>query len=211
MNRSGLLWIMGLRASTPELGHATMRRALGGFRHVAAGQAGNIEARGKARALALTQEPVVQILPRQGVTAGVGAFTFRVRNSGVVDVVDFKIFEEYFVAINTKELIQPVGRANIDSNSTINTLRAGEEKTFDIDFSYLYEPIADVNKAPMRILKLSFTYRRKIDDREFSKSKLYWITGDGDSLTDFDALGTVSNSIMVTERIKSALSEPARQ
>jgi hypothetical protein len=205
MNRSGLLWIMGLRASSPELGHETLRRALDGLRHVAAGQAGNIEARGRARALALTQEPVVQILPRQVASGDVGAFTFRVLNSGVVNVVDFEIFEEYFVAKNTKELIQPVGRANINPNSTIDALRAGEEEAFGIDFSHLYEQMADANKAPMGILKLSFAYRRKIDGREFSKSKLYWITGNGDSLTDFDALGTVSNNIMLTERIKSIL------
>jgi hypothetical protein len=123
----------------------------------------------------------------------------------VVNVVDFKTFGEYFVTRNTKELIQPVGRTDINPNSTIAELRAGREEAFDIDLSYLHEPIADVNKVPMRILKLSFTYRRKIDDMEFSKSKLYWITGNGDSLTDFDALGTASNSIMVTERIKSIL------
>ena len=57
----------------------------------------------------------------------------------------------------------------------------------------------------MRILKLSFKYRRKIDGTEFSTSKLYWITGNGDSLTDFDALSTVSNNIMVIEGIKSIL------
>ena len=205
MNRSGLLWIMGLLASSPELGHETLRRSLDGFRHVAAGQAGNLEAHGKARALALTREPVVQILPRQVVNGDAGAFTFRVLNAGVVNVVDVEIFEEYFVATDTRELIQPVGRANINPNSTINALRAGKEETFDINFSYFYEKVADVNKAPMRILKLSFKYRRKIDGTEFSTSKLYWITGNGDSLTDFDALSTVSNNIMVTERLKSIL------
>jgi tetratricopeptide (TPR) repeat protein len=205
MNRSGLLWIMGLRASSPELGHETMRRALNGFRHVAVGQAGNIEARGRVRALALTQEPVVQILPRRVVSGDVGAFTFRLLNSGVVNVVDFEISEEYFAATDTKELIQPVGRANINPNRTINALRAGKEATFDINFSYLYEQIADVDKAPKKILKLSATYRREIDSTEFSTSRLYWITGNGDSLTEFDALSTASNNIMVTERIKSIL------
>jgi len=205
MNRSGLLWIMGLRASSPELGHETMRRALYGLRRVAARQAGNIEAHGRARALALTQEPVIQILPRQAVSDNVGAFTFRVLNAGVVNVVDFEILEEHFVARNTKALIQPFGRANIDPNRTIGALRAGEEETFDIDFSYLYEQISDVKKAPMRILKLSFAYRRGIDRTEFSTSKLYWITGNGDSLTDFDALSTASNSVIMTERIKSIL------
>jgi hypothetical protein len=205
MNRSGLLWIMGLRASSPKLGRETMRRALDGFRHVAAGQAGNIEAHGRARALALTREPVIQILPRHDFSSGGGSFTFRVLNSGVVNVVDFKTFEEYFVTRNTKELIQPVGRAGINPNSTIDALRAGEEDTFDIDFSHLHEQIANVNKVPMGILKLSFTYRRKIDGMEFSKSKLYWITGNGDSLTDFDALDMAPNNIMLTERIKSIL------
>jgi tetratricopeptide (TPR) repeat protein len=205
MNRSGLLWIMGLQASSRALGHETMRRALDGFRHVAAQQAGNIEARGRARALALTQEPAVRILPRQVVSGDVGAFTFKVLNSGVVNVVDFEIFEEYFVARNSKAPIQPVGRASINPSSTIKALRAGKEKTFDIDFAYLYEQIADVDTAPMRILKLSFAYRREIDGKEFSTSKLYWITGNGDSLTDFDALDTASNRIMVTERIKSFL------
>ena len=203
MNRSGLLWIMGLRASSPELGHEAMRRALYGFRHVAARQAGNIEAHGRARALALTQEPVIQILPRQLVSGDLGAFTFRVLNTGTVNVVDFEIFAEHFVARNTESLIQPTGRANIKANRTISAIRAGKEETFDINFSHLFERISDVNEAPMRILKLSFTYRRGIDGTEFSTSKLYWITENGDSLTDFDALSTVSNSIMMTERIKS--------
>jgi tetratricopeptide (TPR) repeat protein len=205
MNRSGLLWIMGLRASSPESGHETLRRALDGFRHVAAGQGGNIEAPGRRRALAITREPVVQILPRQVVSGDVGAFRFSVLNSGVVDLVDLEIIGEYFVARNTKELIEPVGRANIDPSSTINALRAGEEEAFDIDFAYLVEQIADVDKDPMRILRLSFTYRRKIDDGEYSTSKLYWITGNGDSLMDFDVLGTAPNGILVTERIKSIL------
>ena len=211
MNRSGLLWIMGLQASSTELGHETLRRALDGFRHVAAGQAGNVEAHGRARALAITREPVVRILPRQVVSGNLGSFTFRALNSGVVNVVGFEIFEEYFVATNTVELIRPVGPANLDPNSTITALRAGEEERFDIDFSYLAEQITDVKKEPLRILKLSFTYQRKIDDKEFSTSKLYWITGNGDSLTDFDAPGTVSDNIMITERIKSLLSAPALQ
>ena len=59
------------------------------------------------RALALTQEPVVQILPRRVVGGDVGAFTFRVLNTGVVTVADVEIFEEYFVATDTRELIQP--------------------------------------------------------------------------------------------------------
>ncbi len=159
----------------------------------------------KRGALALTREPVIQILPRQVVNGDADAFTFRVLNAGVVTVVDVEIFEEYFVATDTRELIQPVGRANVNSNSTISTLRAGKEETFEINFSYFYEKIADVNKAPMRILRLSFKYRRKIDGTEFSTSKLYWITENDDSLTDFDALSTVSNNIMMTERIKSIL------
>jgi len=182
-----------------------MRRALYGFRHVAARQAGNVEAHGRARALALTRDPVVQILPRQVVSGDLGAFTFRVLNAGVVNVVDFEIFEEYFVARTTRELIQPIGRATINPNRTIGALLAGEEEIFDINFSHLYEQVADVDKAPMRILKLSATYRREIDSTEFSTSKLYWITGNGDSLAGFDAPGTASNSIMMTERIKSIL------
>ena len=209
MNRSGLLWIMGLQASSSELGHETLRRALDGFRHVAAGQAGNIEAHGRARALAITREPVVRILPSQVVSGDLGAFSFRALNSGVVNVVGFEIFEEYFVAINTKELIRPVGRANVNPNSTFTVLRAGKEETFDIDFSFLAEQNADVNQAPLRILRLLFTYRREIDDKEFSTSKLYWISENGDSLMDFDAPGTLSDNIMVTERIKSLLNAPA--
>jgi hypothetical protein len=196
---------MGLRASSPELGHETLTRALNGFRHVAVGQAGNLEAHGRARALALTQKPEVQILPRQIVNGDLGAFTLRVLNSGVVDLVDLEISEEYFVARNTKEPIQPIWRAKVAPNSTIKALRAGEEETFDIDFSYLYAQAPDVGEVPMRILKLAFSYRREIDDAEFSTSKLYWITGNSDSLTDFDELGTVFDSIMVTERIKRTL------
>jgi hypothetical protein len=196
---------MGLRASSPESGREAMRRALYGFRHVAARQAGNVEAHGRARALALTRDPVVQILPRQVVSGDVGAFTFRVLNAGVVNVVDFEISEEYFVAENTRERIQPIGRASINRSRTIGALRAGEEETFDINFSDLYEQVADVDKAPMKILKLSATYRRQVDSTEFSTSELYWISGKGDSLVDFDAPGTASNSIMMTERIKSIL------
>ena len=129
----------------------------------------------------------------------------------MVNVVGFEISEEYFVATNTKELVRPVGRANVNPNSTFTALRAGEEETFDIDFSYLVEQIVGANKSPMGILKLSFTYRREIDSEEFSTSKLYWITGKGVSLSDFDAPGAVSNNIMVTERIKSILSAPAVQ
>jgi hypothetical protein len=77
------------------------------------------------------------------------------------------------------------------------------------DGKHLAEQNAHVNKTPLRILKLSFTYRREIDDTEFSISKLYWISENGDSLTDFDAPGTVSDNIMVTERIKSLLNAPA--
>ncbi len=211
MNRSGLLWIMGLQASSPELGHETLRRALIGFRHVAAEQAGNAEAHGRARALAMTREPVVQIFPSQVVSGDLAAFPFRVLNSGVVNVVDFEISGEYFVRLNSKKLIQPVGRANINPDSTIGALRAGEEKTFDVGFSKLVEQVAAIDEAPMRILKLSFTYQREIDGTEFSTSRLYWITGNGNSLTDFDALDTASNIIMVTERIKSILSAPAGQ
>jgi tetratricopeptide (TPR) repeat protein len=205
MNRSGLLWIMGLRASSPELGREAMRRALYGFRHVAARQAGNVEAHGRARALALTREPVVQILPRQVVGGDAGAFTFRVLNAGVVNVVDFEITGEYFVATNTKALIQPIGRATINPDGTLGALRAGAEETFDINFSHLVEQISDVDKGPTKILKLSAAYRREIDSTEFSTSRLYWITGNGDSLTEFDALSTASNNIMLTERIKSIL------
>lgn len=211
MNRSGLLWIMGLQASSPELGQETLRRALIGFRHVAAEQAGNVEAHGRARALAMTREPVVQILPSQVVSGDLAAFPFRVLNSGVVNVVNFEISGEYFVRQNTKKLIQPVGRANINPDSTIGALRAGEEKTFDVGFSKPVEQVAAIDEAPMRILKLSFTYQREIDGTEFSTSRLYWITGNGNSLTDVDALDTASNIIMVTERIKSILSAPAGQ
>jgi tetratricopeptide (TPR) repeat protein len=205
MNRSSLLWIMGLRAPSPQLGHETLRRSIKGFRHVAAGQAGNIEAHGRARALTLTREPVIRILPQQAVSGDAGAFTFRVFNAGVVAVVDVEIFEEYLIATDTRELIQPVGRASVNPSSTIKALRAGKEETFDINFSHFHAKIANVNKAPMRILKLSLKYRRKIDGTEFSASKLYWITGNGGSLTDFDSLSTASDNIMMTERIKSAL------
>jgi len=154
---------------------------------------------------------VVQILPPQVASGDLAAFSFRVLNSGVVNVVNFKISGEYFVRENTKKLIQPVERANINPNSTIGALRAGEEETFDVGFSNLVEQVVAIDEVPMKILKLSFTYQREIDGTGFSTSRLYWITGSGNSLTDFDALDTTSNTIMVTERIKSILSAPAIQ
>ena len=87
---------------------------------------------------------------------------------------------------------------------TISALRAGEEGTFDIDFAYFYEKIADINKAPMRILRLSFEYRREIDGRDFSARKLYLIAGNGDLLVDFDAQDTVIDFLGV-ERLKRRL------
>jgi hypothetical protein len=151
------------------------------------------------RQVSLAQDPVVRIVPEEGIKGEVGFFELYVLNSGISDLTDVRIYEDYFVSMTVEDgpiTLHRFGSFSVKPNTLIPSLKGGEKKTFSIDFRSIQGRMSefyasDVKGHRMMIVRLLVKFRRSDDGKEFSHSKAYIILGHCDQLLDHDERGVV--------------------
>jgi hypothetical protein len=150
-----------------------------------------------AKQIELSQEPIVRILPENQVEGLVANFSLQIKNYSMSDLVDIRIFTDYFIAISKgKEEISLIsfGTTSSQPNHKISDLTANELKVFNIEFNTTLEQMneyynSDFKGQRMKLVRLIIEYERKVDGKRFIYKKAYIIAGHGDYLIDSDERG----------------------
>jgi hypothetical protein len=164
----------------------------------------------------LTQDPVIRILPEEDVHGDRARFDLEVSNTGIGDVSDLKIYEDYFIVFKSEErgiIFHKIGFMMVKPNEHILSLKRGEKQAFKLEFSEDHERMVELwedesmKGGRMMIVRLKITYRRAEDGKKFVTSKIYGIDLSGTFLIDYDERGLPpfpSGNISLSE-IKQAL------
>jgi len=162
--------------------------------------------------LALSQEPAVRVVPEKMVKGNeVASFVLSLKNAGLSDIVDIEIYEDYFVLPNLPDRSVSLHRFGIFStqpNHVISSVKKGQTKDFQIEFKethkQMLEFISGANGFKMKILRLIIRYKREIDGREFSFSKVFFIDLSGKFLLDSYPKG-FKDEFFPIEEVKAVL------
>ena len=147
----------------------------------------------------LQQDPILKINPNKWSIKGkdIGIFDLSIQNTGISDVTNVRIFEDYFIVVKNEYLtLYRIGPYAVTSDQKIDSIDRGEEKTFQINFSNLMSQIDniytsnDMNGTKYRIVKIKTKFEREIDKKEFSFDTFYVIAGHGDMLLSKDQRNT---------------------
>lgn len=159
------------------------------------------------------QKPTVRIFPDSMVKGEIGLFTLSISNTGLSDVTNIGIYEDYFVSITSKEkstIFYPFGPL-LTPKTVIQSLKRGKTKDFQINFKNGYKNMEkfynnNVSGSRMRIVRLTVRYERKVDGKKFSLLKAYLIAGSGDALFDQSERGMTNPYFPITfDQIKALL------
>jgi len=165
------------------------------------------------RQTALVQNPVVRVLPEEEVYGEVAKFDLEIKNTGIADVGDLKIYEDYFVSLTPpKGLItfNRFGLIILKPDKIIPVLNRGESQPFQIEFRDVHKQmtqfyLSEVKGPRMMVARLLIKYRRLEDGKEFRTSKAYVIAGHGDLMLDYDERGVSSPGGPTFSDIKQVL------
>ena len=149
--------------------------------------------------VSLTQDPVIRILPEEDVKGNIGLFDLYLLNSGLSDLVDIRIYEDYFVSLTSQGgpiTLHRFGPFSVKPKTVILSLSQGEKRKVSIDFRTIHDKmtefyVSDIKGHRMMIVRLLVKFRRSDDGKQFSHSKAYVIAGHGDYLLDHDERGMV--------------------
>jgi hypothetical protein len=141
------------------------------------------------RQLQASTDPVLHVLPVKFVhaTSGkAGMFDFTIQNASPSDLVDVDIYDDYFYAFNanSNQLQLYVATPGlIIHEGPLSTLRSHSQTNFSISFTNnlaFMEELRKSHREPCRglYLRLRADYRRSVDGRHFSTTKLYSVTPD---------------------------------
>lgn len=165
------------------------------------------------RQVALTQDPIVRILPEEDVKGEIAKFTLEIVNTGIADVSDVRIYADYFVSLTAPQgpiTLNRFGMMVLKPDIHISSLKRGEKSSFNLEFRDVHKRMAefytsDIKGHRMMLVRLLFKYRRVEDGKEFKSSKAYTIAGHGDMLIDYDERGISSPTGPSFSQIKQIL------
>jgi hypothetical protein len=149
------------------------------------------------RQVALTQNPIVTILPEENVEGEEAKFNLDLVNTGVTDVYDIRIYEDYFGCLTPPQgptTFHKFGVMIMAPNTHIPSLKQGEKCAFKLEFHEIYKEMAafwqsDIKAFKMTIVRLLVKYKRSGDGKEFRTYKAYIIALGGSLLLDHDERG----------------------
>ncbi|MBL7198058.1 MAG: hypothetical protein ISS47_08155 [Candidatus Omnitrophica bacterium] len=161
---------------------------------------------------ALQQDPILKINPNEWSIKGKsqGVFNLTLYNTGVSDVSNIRIFEDYFVPATDNPLaLYRVGSYVVIEDQRIDFLEKGKNAVFQIQFKNILEQMTELLKDKKgnqyRIVRLKIKFNREIDKKEFSFNQFYIIAGSGDMLVGEDERGTLGLGVIPLEQIKRTL------
>lgn len=167
------------------------------------------------RQVALTQDPVIRVLPEEAVEGDIAKFDLEVINTGVPDVSDVRIYEDYFVSLTPPQGPITLTRFGLTGNGPktdlqIANLKRGEKRAFKLEFPEIHKNmtefyLSEIKGHRMMIVRLLLKYRRSDDGKEFKTAKAYIIAGHGDALFDYDERGISSPAGPSFSEIKRVL------
>lgn len=144
----------------------------------------------------LQQDPILKISPNKWSIRGEseGAFNLELYNTGISDVSNIRIFEDYFIPATDNPLsLSRIGIYNVTEDQKIDFLQEGESIIFKIDFKDTLKEMSELlqNKRgdKYKIIRLRVKFDREIDKKEFCFSQFYVIAGHGDVLIGEDKRG----------------------
>jgi len=146
--------------------------------------------------LSLQEDPVVKILPEDNAKGKIGDFELSIMNSGLSDIIDVGIYEDYYVALAEKDspmILYRFGILSVRPNIEIKHLSMAEDEKFHIQFAKTLTEMQKfyldkkVKGQRMMIVRIKANYTRKLDGKKFSFSKVFIIAGHGDVLLDYDS------------------------
>ncbi|MCX5697397.1 MAG: isoprenylcysteine carboxylmethyltransferase family protein [Candidatus Omnitrophica bacterium] len=163
--------------------------------------------------LALSQEPVIRVVPEKTVIGNnVASFTLSLKNAGLSNIIDIEIYEDYFVAQKLPDKpisLNRFGIFSIQPNHIIPVIKKGEAKDFQIEFKEIHKQMLDFFLSDAKgykagLLRLIVRYNREIDGREFSFAKVFFIDFSGKVLLDSYPRG-IEQEFFSIEEVKAAL------
>jgi len=165
------------------------------------------------RQAALTQDPVIRVLPEEDVKGEIAKFYLEIANTGIADVSDVRIYEDFFVSLTPPQgpiTLNRFGAMVTKPDTYIPSLKRGEKHSFNLEFSDVHKMMtefytSEIKGHRMMIVRLLLKYRRSEDGKEFKSSKAYIIAGHGDVLFDYDERGISSPAGPSFSQIKQVL------
>jgi len=163
--------------------------------------------------LALSQEPSIRVVPEKTVKGNdIASFRLSLKNAGLSNISDIEIYEDYFVAQKLPDkpvLLYRFGIFSIQPNHIISAIKKGQIKDFQIEFKEPHKQmldffLSDTKGFKTKLLRLIVRYKRDIDGREFSLSKVFFIDFSGKFLLDSYPRG-VEQEFFPAEEVKAAL------
>lgn len=164
--------------------------------------------------LSLSQDPVIEIMPKESVQGEIGEFKLWLHNIGLSDVKEIEIYEDYFVSLTPKSKniqLYRFGPFITKPNSILPYLAFNDSISFNISFKDYHKDMtefytSDAKGHRMMIAKLQVKFHRILDGKSFSISKAYIIAGHGDYLIDYNTEREIKfQDIPTFEEIKSIL------
>lgn len=146
------------------------------------------------------------------VKGAVGEFELTLNNLNLAVLHDIRIYEDYFITKtldNNSIQLNSIGIFSILPNTTIEELSPNKKVRFMISFKPTIEQMkefyVDRKGLHMRILRLTIKYKRKLDGKEYKKTKAYLIAGHGDYLIDSDDRGMTTPDMISFNDVKNIL------
>lgn len=142
----------------------------------------------------LDRPPNIRILPEEMANGERGKFELELFNSGVSDIANIRIYEDYLICSNRPNAVPEfsiVGSTQGGPFYTHKLLKTGNSIKFKLNFTdrldimhKQYTAIKGANNS--RLVRLTIKYLREEDKMPFQKKKVYIITGDESGLSDMD-------------------------
>lgn len=162
--------------------------------------------------LAVAVDPVVEIIPSDNVIGKEGNFELFIRNIGLSDLYDIRIYEDYFVTETLDDgdiQLISVGPLLTQPNIKINELEKDTEKKFIMDSKLVLKQMNEFyhkrESLQMEFVRLTIQYRRKADGKGFKKTKAYIIDLSGNVLMDHQTRGINTPYALSFDDIKKIL------
>ncbi len=145
----------------------------------------------------LSQDPLIAIFPEKIIKADNRIFEISIKNTGVPDISNVRIYVDYFVAIKDKNnsvtLNRPGGISD-EPDHHIYRLFRGASATINLDLNTADKRISEaypnyLTNGSVRVLRLLIKFQRGLDEKEFNLTKVYNIVAGTVALFDLDDRG----------------------
>ena len=148
---------------------------------------GKNSSKGADRSSPIT-DPIVHLEPEQGPIWStnppgqrIGAFTLSFHNTGLEDITNINVSQDYFVAEKSKDIIIKRAGGMLIPNVMPEVLASKEKQPIEIDLGDhidVLNEVADSFKGPsLRGVKVTVRFRRRADGKDFSIVRMYGIIG----------------------------------